>query len=92
MTSLALLLVALVAVVGLAKMESPIIERMVVAAGFPQSFVGVIIATLVLLPETLAAGRAARQEAPDQPEPGVRLCNGQHRSHHSDHRAGFHLA
>ncbi|BBX58286.1 Sodium/proton antiporter ChaA [Mycobacterium shottsii] len=61
MTSLALLLVALVAVVGLAKMESPIIERMVVAAGFPQSFVGVIIATLVLLPETLAAGRAARQ-------------------------------
>lgn len=61
MTSLALLLIALVAVVGLAKMESPIIERMVVAAGFPQSFVGVIIATLVLLPETLAAGRAARQ-------------------------------
>ncbi|MDT5225396.1 MAG: Ca2+:H+ antiporter [Mycobacterium sp.] len=55
------MLVALVAVVGLAKVESPIIERMVAAAGFPHSFVGVVIATLVLLPETLAAVRAARQ-------------------------------
>ncbi|CAM4069459.1 Calcium/proton antiporter [Mycobacterium basiliense] len=61
LTSLGLLLVALVAVVGLAKMESPIIERAVAAAGFPQSFVGVVIAMLVLLPETLAAVRAARQ-------------------------------
>lgn len=59
--SLGLLLVALVAVVGLAKVESPIIERMVAAAGFPHSFVGVVIAALVLLPETLAAVRAARQ-------------------------------
>ncbi len=57
----ALLLSALVAVVGLAKVESPIIERMVAAAGFPHSFVGVVIALVVLLPETLAAGRAARQ-------------------------------
>lgn len=59
--SLGLLLVALVAVVGLAKVESPVIEEVVSAAGFPQSFVGVVIATLVLLPETLAAARAARQ-------------------------------
>lgn len=56
-----MLLVALVAVVGLAKVESPVIEEVVSAAGFPQSFVGVVIATLVLLPETLAAARAARQ-------------------------------
>lgn len=61
LTSLGLLLIALVAVVGLAKVESPIIERAVSAVGFPQSFVGVVIATLVLLPETLAAARAARQ-------------------------------
>ncbi|BBY07057.1 calcium:proton antiporter [Mycobacterium noviomagense] len=61
LTSLALLFVALVAVVGLSKMESPIIERAVTAVGFPQSFVGVVIATLVLLPETLAAARAARR-------------------------------
>lgn len=59
--SLGLLLVALVAVVGLAEEESPAVERAVTAAGFPQSFVGVVIAALVLLPETLAAVRAARQ-------------------------------
>jgi Ca2+:H+ antiporter len=58
--SLGLLLVSLVAVVGLAKVESPAIESAVAAAGFPQSFVGVVIALLVLLPETLAAARAAR--------------------------------
>ncbi|HYB83458.1 MAG TPA: calcium:proton antiporter [Mycobacterium sp.] len=61
LTSLALLFVALVAVVGLAEQESPAVERLVSAAGFPQPFVGVIIAALVLLPETLAAARAARQ-------------------------------
>lgn len=58
--SLGLLLLSLVAVVGLAKVESPAIESGVAAAGFPQSFVGVVIALLVLLPETLAAARAAR--------------------------------
>ena len=60
--SLALLLVALVAVVGLAKVESPAIEAAVNAVGFPQSFVGVVIALLVLLPETLAAVRAAQRD------------------------------
>ncbi|BBZ52849.1 calcium:proton antiporter [Mycobacterium heidelbergense] len=61
LVSLALLFVALVAVVGLAEQESPAVERLVTAAGFPQTFVGVVIATLVLLPETLAAVRAARR-------------------------------
>ena len=61
-TSLALLLVALVAVVGLAKIESKPIEDAVDAAGFPQSAVGVVIALLVLLPETVAAVRAARRD------------------------------
>jgi Ca2+:H+ antiporter len=60
-TSLGLLMLSLVAVVGLAKVESPAIEDGVAAAGFPQSFVGVVIALLVLLPETLAAARAARR-------------------------------
>ena len=59
--SLGLLLVSLVAVVGLAKVESPAIEEAVAAVGFPPSFVGVVIAVLVLLPETLAAARAARR-------------------------------
>jgi Ca2+:H+ antiporter len=61
-TSLSLLLVALVGVVGLAKVESPSIEAGVKAVGFPNSFVGVVIALLVLLPETLAAFRAATRD------------------------------
>ncbi|WP_030758338.1 MULTISPECIES: calcium:proton antiporter [unclassified Streptomyces] len=60
--SLGLLLIALVAVVGDAKAVSPTIERAVAAAGLPQAVVGVIIALLVLLPETLAAVRAARRD------------------------------
>jgi Ca2+:H+ antiporter len=60
--SVGLLLIALVAVVGNAKLVSPTIERAVDAAGLPQSVVGVIIALLVLLPETLAAGQAARRD------------------------------
>src|SRR4029453_16007427 len=55
LASLGLLLVALVAVVGLAKIESPAIENAVAAAGAPPSAVGVVIALLVLAPETLAA-------------------------------------
>lgn len=60
--SLVMLVIALVAVVGLAKVESPAIEAAVHAAGFPPSFVGVVIAMLVIAPETLAAARAARRE------------------------------
>jgi Ca2+:H+ antiporter len=59
--SLGLLLLALVAVVGLAKLVSPSIETGVEAVGFPASFVGVLIALLVLLPESIAAVRAARR-------------------------------
>jgi Ca2+:H+ antiporter len=57
--SAGLLLISLVAVVGLAKGVSPAIESGVGAAGIPNSFVGVVIALLVLLPEGLAASRAA---------------------------------
>ncbi|WP_206641984.1 calcium:proton antiporter [Nonomuraea polychroma] len=62
LTSLGLLLVALVSVVGLAKVESPIIELAVSSAGLPQAVVGVVIALLVLLPETIAALNAARRD------------------------------
>jgi Ca2+:H+ antiporter len=61
LTSLLLLLLSLVAVVGLAKVESPAIESGVQAAGLPRPFVGVVIALLVLLPETLAAFNASRR-------------------------------
>ncbi|MFD3560571.1 calcium:proton antiporter [Streptomyces sp. NPDC058686] len=60
--SLGFLGLALIAVVGLAKGVSPTIESGVEAAGMPHSVVGVIIALLVLLPETIAALRAARRD------------------------------
>jgi len=59
--SLLLLLISLLAVVGLAEEESPTVERAVIAAGLPPTFVGVVIALVVLGPETLAAVRAARR-------------------------------
>jgi Ca2+:H+ antiporter len=62
LTSLGLLLVALIAVVGLAKGVSPSIESAVAGAGLPQAVVGVVIALLVLLPETIAAARAAARD------------------------------
>jgi len=57
--SFALLLVALVAVVGLAKVLSPSIEAALEATGAPRTVIGIVIALLVLLPETWAAVRAA---------------------------------
>ncbi|MFG2223236.1 calcium:proton antiporter [Streptomyces sp. NPDC048644] len=62
MISLVLLALALIAVVGLAKAVSPTIESGVAAAGLPSSVVGIVIALLVLLPETIAAVRAARRD------------------------------
>ncbi|WLT32573.1 calcium:proton antiporter [Geothrix sp. PMB-07] len=58
--SAGLLLACLGAVVLLAKALAPSIEASVAAAGAPKSLVGVIIAGVVLLPEGLAAFRAAR--------------------------------
>jgi len=58
-SSFGVLLVSLVAVVGLAKVLSPAIENAVAAAGAPKATIGIAIALLVLLPETLAAVRAA---------------------------------
>jgi Ca2+:H+ antiporter len=58
--SFGLLLVSLVGVVGLAKALAPALEAGVHAIGAPESLAGVVIALLVLLPETGAAIRAAR--------------------------------
>ena len=57
--SFGLLVVSLVAVVGLAKLISPFIEQAVAKAGAPKAVIGIVIAMLVLLPETWAAVRAA---------------------------------
>ena len=58
--SLGLLVLSLIAVVGMAKVLSPSVEAAVEQSGAPKSVVGVVIAALVLLPEGLAAVRAAR--------------------------------
>ncbi len=62
LVSLGLLVVSLVSVVGLAKVISPAIEDAVAAVGFPHAIVGVVIALLVLLPESISAVRAAARE------------------------------
>ena len=58
--SLVLMLACLGAVVLLGKALAPAIEVLVARAGAPQALVGVIIAAVVLMPESLAAVRAAR--------------------------------
>ena len=59
--ALALLLVCLAAVVLLAKSLSPTVEQLVALAGMPKPVVGLVIAGFVLLPEGMAAIRAAQQ-------------------------------
>jgi Ca2+:H+ antiporter len=56
---LGLLLVSLVAVVLLAKTLSPSLDAAIDLAGLPHTFVGVVIAAIVLLPEGIAAAKSA---------------------------------
>ena len=60
LVSAALLVAALVAVVGLAKALTPTVEAAIARLEVPKAVVGIVIAALVLLPECLAALRAAR--------------------------------
>ena len=55
-----LLVISLVVVVGLAKALSPLVEATVSSLGAPKAVVGILIASIVLLPESVAAYRAAR--------------------------------
>ena len=59
--SLFLLVVCLAVVIFMAKGLSPVIEDFVESMGAPRALVGVIIASVVLLPEGLAAIMAARK-------------------------------
>ena len=59
LVSAAMLPVSLLVVILLAKVLSHPLESLVAAAGLPQAVVGVVIATLVLLPEGIASIRAA---------------------------------
>lgn len=58
--SAGLLLVSLVAVVALAKALTPTVEGFISREGAPKSVMGIVIAGLVLLPNGVAAFRAAR--------------------------------
>ena len=53
-------MVALVSVVGLAIALSPTIEAALDGLGVPKAVLGIVIAMVVLLPESVAAVRAAR--------------------------------
>lgn len=58
--SATLLMACLVAVVLLAKALSPSLEAAVASVGAPKTLVGIIIALVVLMPESIAAYHAAR--------------------------------
>ncbi len=60
LVSFGVLLAALVAVVGLAKSLTPVLENAVRILDVPKGLVGIVIAALVLMPESLAALQAAR--------------------------------
>jgi Ca2+:H+ antiporter len=62
LASAGLLLAALAAVVGLAKSLTPALEIAIARLDIPKAVVGIVIAGLVLLPEGLAAVRAARSD------------------------------
>ncbi|NBX54365.1 MAG: ionic transporter y4hA [Betaproteobacteria bacterium] len=58
--SFVLMLISLISVVGFAKLLSPSIQTLVTIYKAPQATVGIVIAMIVLLPETWAALRAAK--------------------------------
>lgn len=64
MVSTLFLLIALIGVVLEAKMLSPPLHDLIDAAGLPDEFTGVVIATLVLAPESIAAIRASLANRP----------------------------
>jgi len=59
--SIALLLVSLLAVVLLAKKFSLVVDVVIAEVGAPPAFAGVLVALLILLPESVAAISAARK-------------------------------
>lgn len=64
LTSLVFLVIALTCVILQAKMLAPELDDLIDLAGLPQEFTGVIIAALVLAPESIAAVRASLANRP----------------------------
>ena len=89
LASLVCLVVCLGVVIALAKALSPAIESMVVSWGAPKALVGVIIAAVVLMPESLArAYRRPPQSLANQHQSGFGFCPCQHRAYHSRRGVG----
>jgi Ca2+:H+ antiporter len=59
--TIALLLLSLLAVVLLAKKFSLVVDVVIARVGAPEAFAGVLVALLILLPESVAAVSAARK-------------------------------
>ena len=62
LVSVVMLLISLVGVVLLAKGVTPVLEKVLLSVGAPMSFVGVIVAMVILLPEGLSAIKNARKD------------------------------
>ena len=93
MLSAGLLFISLVTVVALAKALTPIMEFGIEKAGAPKTVVGIIIAGLVLLPEGLAAFRAASaNRLQTSMNLGFRFGIGEHRIDDSRSGRSFHSA
>lgn len=71
--SVVFLLVSLVGVVLLAKMLAPSLDSLIDMAGLPPEFTGVVIAALVLAPESIAAVRAS---VANRPQTAINLALG----------------
>ena len=79
-----LLVLSLVAVILLAKLLAPFIERSIGAAGAPFKLAGVIVAAIVLSAGILRrTSRRPTQSTADQRQPGSRQRGGLHRPHRS---------
>ena len=85
--SIVLLLVSLLAVVLLAKKFSLVVDATAALIGAPPAFAGILVALLILLPESVAAGRRGPQErSAEKHQSGAGLVAGDHRAHHSGSR------
>ena len=90
LTSLALLIIALAAVVLLAKALSYPVAAGIAAVGLPKAFVGVVIAVIVLMPEgTRRREVGPSQSTAEQHQPCARLRHRQHRVDDTGGRAGL---
>ena len=87
--STVLLLVSLLAVVLLAKKFSLVVDVATAMIGAPPAFAGVLVALLILLPESVAAiARCAQERSAKEHQPRARLVAGDHRADDPGGRRG----